>query len=75
MDTDFTLLAKRETMWAEMLMDVLKDNGIPCVPRPVYGVGLTIRAGVKQVLAIYVPSDRLTQARQLYDELFSSQGE
>ncbi len=37
MNTDYTLLAEKEGMWAEMLMQVLRDNGIPCTAIPVYG--------------------------------------
>ena len=35
MDNGFELLAKKETMWAEMLGQVLRDNGIQYMTIPV----------------------------------------
>lgn len=29
-ETGFELLAEKDAMWAEMLMQALKDNDVPC---------------------------------------------
>ena len=71
MDNDYVLLAEKETMWAQMLMEVLEDNNIPCVSFPVHGVGFALKTGAKDDLRVYVPSEHLQQASELLQELFS----
>ena len=73
MNNGFVLLTEKEAMWAEMLMEVLKDNDIPCAAEPVYGAGFTVRTGVKEWLKIYVPEEELEKAKDLYEILFSSE--
>ena len=70
MNDDFELLAEKEAMWAEMLMQVLKDNGVQCVSFPVYGAGLAIRAGVRERLRVFVPKESRQKALELLEELF-----
>ena len=43
MNDNYELLAEKELMWAEMLEQVLKDNGVDCVSVPVYGAGMVLR--------------------------------
>lgn len=72
MDNGFVLLTVKETMWAEMLLDVLRDNHIPCAELPAHGgVGLAIRSGVHSRRRIYVAEEYLSQAKDLMDILFS----
>lgn len=71
MDNEFIFLAEKEDMWAQMLMEVLKDNDIPCVSMSVYGAGFTNKTGIKDHLKIYVPAEKQQQAQQLLEELFS----
>ena len=70
MNDSFVLLAEKEAMWAEMLSQVLRDNGVACVAVPVFGAGLTLKSGMQERLRIYVPDDSLTRARELMEELF-----
>ncbi|MBQ6540299.1 MAG: hypothetical protein IJL71_04660 [Oscillospiraceae bacterium] len=70
MNEGYELLVEKDVMWAEMLEQVLKDNGISCASIPVYGAGLTLRAGVKERMKIYVPSECVPQAKELLVELF-----
>lgn len=72
MNDGYVLLAEKEEIWAKMLMNVLEDNNIPCVSLPVYGAGLTIRIGMQDILKVYVPSENLPHAMELFQELFSS---
>ncbi len=44
---DYTLLVEKEEIWARMLAEVLEDNGIPCAMLPVYGAGLSMKAGMQ----------------------------
>ncbi len=74
MNTDYTLLAEKEGMWAEMLMQVLRDNGIPCTAIPVYGAGLVMKTGKQERLKVYVPRADREKAEELLGELFP-QGE
>jgi len=72
MKAGYVKLLEKEEMWARMLLEVLEDNGIPCVSIPVYGAGLTIRSGAQEWLQIYVPWEFLPQAEELVQELFSA---
>jgi hypothetical protein len=72
MENGFVLLTVKETMWAEMLLDVLKDNHIPCASLPAHGgAGLAIRTGMHARHRIYVAEEYLPQAKDLMDILFS----
>ena len=71
MDNGFDLLTEKEAMWAKMLMEVLTDNGIPCVEVPRYGAGFVMRTGIQEVLRVCVPADRLEQSQALMEALFS----
>lgn len=71
MNSDFVFLCEQEKMWAEMLMQVLTDQKIPCLSFPVYGVGLIMRTGMRERLKIYVPKEKKIQADMMVEELFS----
>ena len=71
MNEGYVLLVEKEAMWAKMLAQVLKDNDIPCTTLPVYGAGVVMKTGKLECLKVYVPSDKLDQAKELLDELFS----
>lgn len=73
MSTDYVLLTEKEAMWAEMLIEVLKDKQIPYTTQPVYGAGFTIKTGVQERLKVYVPREKESEARRLYDELFPTE--
>ncbi len=68
---DYTLLVEKEEIWARMLAEVLKDNGIPCAMLPIYGAGLSMKAGMQDWLKVFVPKEHLETAKDLVDELFS----
>jgi len=70
MSKGYELLAKKEAMWAEMLIQVLEKNNISCTSVPVYGAGLVIKAGMRERLKIYVPGEDQAKARELLEELF-----
>ncbi len=57
-------------MWAEMLMEVLQDSGIPCTGIPVFGAGLVIKTGIQERLNVYVPKEDLARAEELLCQLF-----
>ena len=71
---DYELLTEKEAMWAEMLMEVLKDNSVECAAIPVFGAAMTLRGGAKERLRVYVPRESMPKARELLDELFSDGG-
>ena len=70
---DFELLARKESMWAQMLMQVLEDNGITAVGRPVHGAGFSIKTGTPDFFDILVPADSLRLAQELLEQLFSGE--
>ncbi len=73
MNHGYELLIEKEEMWARMLMEVLQDNGIPCVKQSVYGAGFVIKTGTQERLKLYVPNNYLEQASELVKELFSEE--
>jgi len=74
MNRDYELLAEKEAMWAEMLGQVLKDHNIKYVAVPVYGAGLTLKAGVQERFKIFVPLESKAEAEELLNELFPKDG-
>lgn len=72
MTNNYVLLIEKEEMWARMLMDVLKDNGVPCEAIPVYGAALVLKAGAQERLRVYVPREKLDEANEWLDALFSA---
>lgn len=72
MNANYELLVEKEAMWAEMLLQVLKDNNVPCTALPVHGAGLVMKTGVQERLKIFVPSESKSQAEELLNELFSN---
>ena len=71
MNDGYEFLAEKEAMWAEMLQQVLKDHGVDCVSVPVYGAGMALRGGVMERHKVYVPKERLAEAQELLDALFT----
>lgn len=75
MSASFVLLTEKEEIWAGMLLEVLRDNGIPCTSLPVQGAAFSMRTGTPERLRIFVPEDQLAPARKLAAELFPSEEE
>ena len=73
MNQEYVLLTEKEEIWARMLMEVLKDNSIPCASEPVHGAGFALKTGMQDSLRIFVPSEKLVQARELLEALFSAE--
>ena len=65
MGHEFELLAEKEMMWAQMLMQVLRDSDIACAALPVHGAGLVLRSGIQERLKVFVPLEQLQQAKEL----------
>lgn len=70
MNGEFVLLTEKESMWAEMLLEVLRDNGVPCASLPVVGAGFSMRTGTPERLRVFVPEEWLERAQELLNELF-----
>lgn len=69
---DFCFLDEQPHMWADMLRDVLKQNGIPSVARSVLGAGLAMSVGDNlDRHRIFVPYERYEDALSLDRELFA----
>ena len=67
------LLVEKDAIWADILMQVLKENGIPCTAFPVYGAGVVLRAGVQERMKLYVPADQKQQAAAIMEDLFAEE--
>ena len=75
MSEQFVLLEAMDEIWAKMLMEVLKDNHIPCTAKPVFGFALTAKTGGSDLWKIYVPAEDVERGKELVGELFSGGGE
>lgn len=73
MNGEFVLLTEREAMWAEMLMEVLRDNEVTCTAVPVLGAGFAMQTGTPERLKVYVPAEKLAEAQELMAELFPAE--
>ncbi len=70
MSDKFVLLTEKESMWAEMLMQFLKENGIPCIASPVFGAGFVVKNSLHDRLRVSVPAERLTDAQDILKAYF-----
>ena len=70
MEAVFEFLSQKEAMWAQMLIQVLKDNNVPYTAIPVHGAGLTIKTGMRESLNIFVPKEAKEKAQELMEALF-----
>lgn len=64
-------LVEKDAIWADILMQELKANNIPCTAFPVHGAGVVLRAGVQERMKIYVPADLKTQAEKIMEDVFA----
>lgn len=69
----YEMLVEKEAMFAQMVTQVLQDNEIPCTVLPVNGAGFAIKTGVQERVRVYVPAERLKQAKELLYELFPTE--
>ncbi len=73
-EDDYCYLCRLETIWAEMLTDVLRQNGIPSMKQSAEGAA--IRALMGTALGkddLYVPYACLEQAASLKDALLGAE--
>lgn len=70
--TDYQFLVEKEAMWAEMLMEALRGNDIPCVSLPVHGAGLVMKTGMRERTKVFVALDKKSQAEEIVKELFAN---
>ena len=70
MNSRYEMLAEMEEMWAGMLIEMLKNNGIACISSPVYGAGFAMSTGMQDKWKVYVENTKLEQAKELYQAFF-----
>ena len=75
MENTCMLLTEQDAMWSEMLLDILKQNKIPCISVPVRGAGLTISTGMQERFKLFVPESKSAVAKKLLQELFAESTE
>lgn len=73
---DFCLLLEKEAMWADMLREVLQDQGIPCVHKPLLGAAMAMSlGGALERYQLYVPYENLLEAKIIAEQLFETPAE
>lgn len=73
MEQNYILLTEKEQMWAQMLMQVLKDHNIPFVSEGVNGAGFSLKTGIQDRIRVYVPKEMKERSAQLLNTLFSGE--
>lgn len=69
MNNEFEMLAEMDAPWADVLMQILRGNEIPCTARPLRGAGLVTLTGGQERYQIFVSPERLDQAKALLEDL------
>ena len=69
-ETGFEFLVEKDTMWAETLMQALRDNEVPCAAVPVHGAGLVMKTGMRERLRVFVAPEKVARAEEILEELF-----
>lgn len=73
---DPCFLTEKESVWGEMLADVLEKNHVPFLKEPVLGAGIALRLGQGlERYRFYVRHSQLDKARELRGRLFPEEGE
>ncbi len=70
MSNTYTLFTEKDAIWADILVQLLKNNGIPCVAKPVHGAGMVVGAGVQERMRLYIPAEMVSQAEALMADYF-----
>ena len=69
---DYCFLTEKEMIWAGMLEDVLKQNGIPYFTKQMLGAGLALKIGpMSERYRFYVPYSHFQEADELVEALFA----
>ena len=75
-DDDLCFLTEKGYPWSDMLMDVLRQKGIPFLSRGRMGAGLAMKAGpAMESMRLYVSCADLPTASQMVQELFGESAE
>lgn len=75
-DEDLCFLVEKGQIWCDMLADVLKQHGIPCIAKGRLGAGLAMQVGsFLETQRVYVAYADLKEAAEIVEELFGSEQE
>ncbi len=73
---DLCFLIEKESMWAQMLENVLMDNSIPYITKKRMGIGMALKVGPSlEQVSFYVPYEYLSAATDITTVLFSNEEE
>ena len=68
---DYCLLGEKDALWAGVLEDCFRQNGIPYLTQNTLGAGLTSKMGnLFERIKFYVRYDSFRKAQELEEELF-----
>ena len=72
-DDDYCYLTEKDAMWSGMLEDIFRQEGIPCMTRPVLGAGFAMKVGpLSEKSRFYIPFSHLQKARELAEALMDA---
>lgn len=73
MDNDFVFLTEGHAIWADMLIQILQDNDIPCIASPVQSTRPAIYSGLPKGVEVLVPANKKSQAEEILKGFFSNE--
>lgn len=74
MERELCFLTEQSPPWDGVLSDVLGQHNIPFLTRDALGAGMTSKVGIMlERVSFFVPQDRLEEARELVEDLFSGE--
>ena len=73
---DPCFLTEKGVIWAGMLEDMLRQNGIPFLTKKALGAGLALKVGpMSERISLYVPFSRLQDSVEIVNAVFSDPSE
>ena len=73
-EDDLAYFCDKDTLWAAVLEDVFRQNGVDFYAKNLMGAAMTMRAGLAgELRRFYVRFDQWPLAKALYMELFSAE--
>ena len=72
---DPVFLMEKDAIIAASIEDILAQNSIPCIKRPLLGAGITAHIGyIMETFAFYVPYAAYDNAKELLSNFLESEG-
>lgn len=65
MNEEYELLMEKEEIWANMFIQILKENNIDFIVKRVNGIAISMKTGCQDYLRIYVKKSEKNEVEKL----------